>query len=498
MLNYTSSRSLSSSGYYDARLRRQQLYRAAKNGGRKHATRHKERHFPFHHLPSEIIAEIFVLCLPDSERFFNSIKSKDAAPLLLCNVSSSWRSLVLSIPRLWNKLCIRIENPKVDIDLATAMADSWIARSGELPLSLRLHCYGWNEKEKVTAMVQAHLNTFFRYASRWESVDITLFGCSPVSFPNFGPTPLLRKFSYSTSCRVSVPFPFTSCPLLSNITWPFSCFVASNRDPDIPWHQLTHINLKHIISAHQTLDILRTCQMLVEFNVEIDDDLSLEVRSRRKPVENQSLRSFQICVYIACPGLLESLILPALTDFSLYTDFDIHSYILPRSVHPQLLRLFTRSKCKLEKLSLENCGFNDAGILKCLKHDSCSSLTELEIVNDFDRPMFTDRVIRALTNKDGLSEGNNVLLPKLSCLSLEMCVSASPGILGLMIITRCLWWDKDNQLKSLSLTVRDDLDDIDEAFLKIAEESGLEVEITNMKCDTDSESTEDLYDTDDS
>ncbi|KIL67339.1 hypothetical protein M378DRAFT_36093, partial [Amanita muscaria Koide BX008] len=60
---------------------------------------------PFHRLPLEIIAEIFVLCLSNSEYVFNSIK-KDIAPLLLCNVSSSWRSLVLGIPRLWNKLSI--------------------------------------------------------------------------------------------------------------------------------------------------------------------------------------------------------------------------------------------------------------------------------------------------------------------------------------------------------------------------------------------------------
>ncbi|KAM6495448.1 hypothetical protein JOM56_008154 [Amanita muscaria] len=473
MLNYASSWSLSSSGYYDARLRRQQLYR-------KHATRPKERHFPFHHLPLEVIAEIFVLCLPKLGviEITECFESKDPAPLLLCKVSSSWRSLALSIPRLWNELSIEIGNPKVDIDLATAMVDGWIARSGELSLSLRLHWYGLDKKEKAMTMVKAHLNTFFRYASRWESVDISLSDRSAVPFPKFGPTPLLRKFSYSTSSLISVPFPFTSCPLLSSITWPFSCFVASNRDPVIPWHQLTHIDLKHFMTIHRTLDILQSCQTLVEFNVEIDDDPRLyRAQSRRKPVENRSLRSFQIRMPQTCSVLLQSLTLPALTDFSLDTDFDSLNYISP---HTQLLHLFTRSKCKLEKLKLENCGFDDAGILECFKHDSCSSLTGLQIWNEYDEPMFTDRVIRALTDNDGLPKDNNVLLPHLCSLSLEMCVSASPGLLGLMIIKRCLWWNEDDQLKSLSLTVTDDLDDIDGAFLKIAKESGLDVEITNM------------------
>ncbi|KAM6495446.1 hypothetical protein JOM56_008152 [Amanita muscaria] len=491
MLNNAPSSSLSS-GYDGARLDG-----TAKGGGRKRAKQSfKKRYFPFQRLPCEVIAEIFVLCLPDIEDIF---KSKDAAPLLLCNVSSSWRSLALSIPRLWNELSILILDPKVDIDLAIAMAESWIARSGELPLSLRLHASprAWNEKDQVTAMVQTHLNTFFSYASRWEYIDISLFECSAVSFPKFGPTPLLRKFSHSTVWGdYGDPCPFTSCPLLSTITWPFSCSIASY--PDIPWHQLTHITMEIYMSTHQTLDILRACKMLVEFNVKIDNDTLDQVQPLHRPVENRSLRSFHICVYITCSGLLQRLTLPALTDLSLDTDFESLSSISTRSVHTQLLRLFTRSKCKLDKLMFENCGFNDAGILKCLEHDSCSSLTELEISNAFNRPMFTDRVILALTNNDDLLGVNNVLLPNLSRLSLRMCVSASPGVLGCMVLNRCLWSDEDDPFMWLTLVVRD-LDETDAAFLEMAKKMGLDVDfcIDTIFPEGDLEFTEDLSDTDD-
>ncbi|KIL67323.1 hypothetical protein M378DRAFT_102473 [Amanita muscaria Koide BX008] len=464
-----------------------------KKGGRKRAKQQwfKQRYFPFHCLPPEIIAEIFVLCVPDIEEVFKSIRPKDAAPLLLCNVSSSWRSLALSIPRLWNELSIRITNPWLNIDLSIAMAESWIARSGELPLSLRVYAYpwAWNDKRQATAMVQAHLNTFFCYASRWEYVHIDFMTTYAISFPELGPTPLLRKFSYSTSWRNWDPCPFTSCPLLSAFP---SRSVASN--PDIPGHRLTHITMETNTSTHQALNILRVCKMLVEFNVDIDNDSLDQVKPLQKPVENQSLRSFRtLWAYITCSGLLQSLTLPALTDFSLYTDFESLSSISTRSVHTQLLRLFTRSRCKLEKLKLENCGFNDADILKCLKHDSCSLLTVLEISNDFNRPMFTDRVILALTNKDDLLEVNNVLLPNLSRLSLDMCLSASAGVLGDMVLNRCLY-----QLKSLTLLVRK-VDDTDIECLEKAGKMGLDVNIiTTIERDPDSESTEDLYDIDDS
>ncbi|KAM6495447.1 hypothetical protein JOM56_008153 [Amanita muscaria] len=478
MLNNGSS-SLPSLGHYDAR--------SATKGSRKRAKQQsfKERCFPFHRLPCEIIAEIFVLCLPDIKDVFNS---KNAAPMLLCNVSSSWRSLAFSIPRLWNELSILISDPEVEVYLA--MAESWIARSGKLPLNLRLHARANLRNTYGPDMVQAHLNTFFRHASRWETVYINLMGtfsiydCYGISFPEFGPTPLLRKFSYSTVWGdYGDPCLFTSCPLLSAFSWPFSCSVASN--PGIPWHQLTHITMAYM-STHQALDILRACKMLVKFNAKFDKNSVDQVQPLQNPVENRSLRSFHIYVYTTCSGLLQHLTLPTLTDFSLNTDLISRRSVSPRSVRTQLLRLFTRSKCKLERLKLKNCSFNDAGILKCLKHDSCSSLTKLEILNDFNRQMFTDRVFLALT------KGNNVLLPMLSCLSLEMCISASPGVLGDMILNWCLY-----QLKSLTLFVKD-LDDTDVASLEKAKKTGLTVCITIAQMDTDSEFTEDQYDTDDS
>jgi len=183
--------------------------------------------------------------------------------------------------------------------------------------------------------------------------------------------------------------------------------------------------------------------------------------------------------------------LPALTDFSLDTDYDSVRFISSPSLRQELLHFFTRSKCKLEKLKLADCGFSDLAILCCLKHPSCASLSELNISNVYNRPMFTDRVILSLTDKDALSENSNVLLPNLIHLSLEMCLAATPGLLGLMTLSRCLWWDKEDQMKSLNLIVRD-LDDWDETFINIAKEQGLDVDIT-IEPYSDSEVAEDIH-----
>ncbi|KAJ6561963.1 hypothetical protein B0H19DRAFT_916080, partial [Mycena capillaripes] len=56
---------------------------------------------PVHRLPDDIIREIFVSSLPHTH---NAIMASREAPLLLCHVSSGWRNIALSMPRLWSSL----------------------------------------------------------------------------------------------------------------------------------------------------------------------------------------------------------------------------------------------------------------------------------------------------------------------------------------------------------------------------------------------------------
>ncbi|KAJ6582068.1 hypothetical protein B0H19DRAFT_1252209 [Mycena capillaripes] len=53
---------------------------------------------PTRRLPVDVVAEVFAACLPANR---NAIMSSAEAPLLLCHVCRAWRSLALSIPRLW-------------------------------------------------------------------------------------------------------------------------------------------------------------------------------------------------------------------------------------------------------------------------------------------------------------------------------------------------------------------------------------------------------------
>ncbi|KIL67068.1 hypothetical protein M378DRAFT_53677, partial [Amanita muscaria Koide BX008] len=61
---------------------------------------------PIQRLCPEILTEIFTFCLPDVPKNLWQLEhiSSRNAPLVLCSVCSSWRSLAISTPRLWQTL----------------------------------------------------------------------------------------------------------------------------------------------------------------------------------------------------------------------------------------------------------------------------------------------------------------------------------------------------------------------------------------------------------
>jgi len=196
---------------------------------------------------------------------------------------------------------------------------------------------------------------------------------------------------------------------------------------------------------------------------EVQESLPHEV------VVNKSLRKMQLYVFQTCNPLLKRFALPALTDISIELVYDL---TVTHGFHTELLGFFSRSKCKLNRMNLDDCGFDDAELLECLRHDSCTTVMDLRISNAYNSPMFTDSVLLALTDMRPVE--NNLLLPKLACLSLESCLGGSPSRLGTMILSRCISRDKAVRLQRLNIFCTD-LEEEDIVLLQLAEIQGLEV-----------------------
>ncbi|KAF8798439.1 hypothetical protein BYT27DRAFT_7055084, partial [Phlegmacium glaucopus] len=58
---------------------------------------------PVHHLSMDILGVIFIDCLATHR---NPVIDPSEAPILLTHICRDWRSIALSIPRLWSKMYI--------------------------------------------------------------------------------------------------------------------------------------------------------------------------------------------------------------------------------------------------------------------------------------------------------------------------------------------------------------------------------------------------------
>lgn len=91
------------------------------------------RGHPIHEVAPEILAEIFLRCLPAHPLRLPS----NRVQLVLTRVCSTWREIALSTPSLWAQLEIVLERQE-DLMLATSRAEQHFLKSGVVPLSFWL------------------------------------------------------------------------------------------------------------------------------------------------------------------------------------------------------------------------------------------------------------------------------------------------------------------------------------------------------------------------
>jgi hypothetical protein len=224
------------------------------------ATARSHSTFPFNRFPREIIAEIFWNCLGYKVRM-----SSGNAPLLLCRVSSSWRELALTIPQLWASIDIRLHHLNdVDPSICAQTANTWLERSGILPLTVAIDYFGsLNTKSTV---LDALLSIVCSYSSRWQNVAINSW--APVSFPQLGSLPLLWSFHLHAS-RPVIGFPFSRCPRLTQLSWPYP--LDPLTDTQILGSQLSYLCLNNT-SVFAALETTRLCPQLENSRADLTAD----------------------------------------------------------------------------------------------------------------------------------------------------------------------------------------------------------------------------------
>ncbi|EIM83550.1 uncharacterized protein STEHIDRAFT_170801 [Stereum hirsutum FP-91666 SS1] len=163
--------------------------------------------------PTEILAEIFSHCTVDTGLdtdypFEPHDIILNQAPHSLTRVSSRWRSITLTSPRLWTSLSLPLlpRTPE-SIELFLAELQLWLARSEMLPLSFRVHFSAYDvlgsqeqtSLQQVRPYIIRYMQILSQHSHRWLDVCSNLKYARASSdvhpFPGLSTTPLLRSFA---------------------------------------------------------------------------------------------------------------------------------------------------------------------------------------------------------------------------------------------------------------------------------------------------------------
>ncbi|KAJ7768312.1 hypothetical protein B0H16DRAFT_1519365 [Mycena metata] len=250
-------------------------------------------------LPLEILEEIFSACLPTHR---NCVMSTSEAPLLLGRVCSSWRAISLSTPRLWSKLHIVEPTtagwwPNMEEEVAKHLeaTKTWLARSGQCPLSISLE--SGNEGGPTVSNAHSFFEALVPFAPRWQHMQFATAASilRTMSHLTEADVPLLETLAFYTHpLHGSYDIVWGSLgivrgPRVSSFSVPAYNFTPS----EIPlrWHQLTTLwmggqpwSFPLTMTSELLLETLTSCPQLrccklrvVDTSITFEDHPMLEL-----------------------------------------------------------------------------------------------------------------------------------------------------------------------------------------------------------------------------
>ncbi|KAJ6588782.1 hypothetical protein B0H19DRAFT_1226514 [Mycena capillaripes] len=312
---------------------------------------HKALISPVRRLPLDIIQEIFVACLPTHR---NCVMHASEAPVLLGRISSSWRAISLSTPRLWARLHVVVppRNP-FDIDSAVEFINKkaaerlevtkiWLGRSGQCPLSISLHIGPENDSPPATPSAleprsSPFLQALVTFAPRWQHIILTT--SASMFHVNVGhltatDVPILESITFDVLQPRWSPLPVTwdYCEMLRSPRISSFSISGSSFFPDklpLHWDQLTDLAISGPVwetsmTSEKVLQTISGCPRLRSCKLVVNDGVSptpLLHPTVELPFLHTLELDFGVIVFMV-PQLLERLSLPELRTFTFHGQAD--------------------------------------------------------------------------------------------------------------------------------------------------------------------------------
>jgi len=437
-------------------------------------------------LPTDILQEIFLSCLPISH---DSIMTKKEAPVLLTQVCSSWRRIALNTPLLWASIHIPITFTPLAEEVGNAsFSDAatdlrmtkrvsavreWLSRSKDCPLSFTFGSgpnIFWANRHcgDVISLLQSHLGRWHRVKVNATKYYITMFAaldgrqmpllesimvCNASMRGWGGPSPIVTE---NRPTQLSL---FESPSLRSlNVSY-------LNEDiTSLPvrWAALCHLCLHHNegpTEIPQIFDLLKACTRLVSFRLTTAYSPPTTTPSLTQPrfhptadtvVSLPFLETFSFVHHIdvVYPNSFDSVEFPALREI------DYHWPHRP-SLQPPLLSLLRKQGHSITTLTTNTELFSEENFRSCLR--CCPHLKKLsihafrspELIGEEPAPTMDISLLESLSS---LSSSGEYLCPELEVLeSSVIAVCSDQDVLDFLARKQAGILPGMSKLKSLRL-----------------------------------------------
>ncbi|KAJ7761975.1 hypothetical protein DFH07DRAFT_814744 [Mycena maculata] len=402
---------------------------------------HKALLSPIRRIPPEVLGEIFTHCLPKDPFIEASVAH---CPLLLTQISSSWRSVALATPALWTSLAVNLSITSCLPKLS--LIQTWIARSGSCPLSFHIaESIQKDYYEPGMTTSAAVLELYAPHYARWHHLRLecqdwridTGFSKLPCDAPPRMLESLYLARDFWRRDEQDQLSLMLSAPRLRDCTW------ISNTDLGTfhaPFPQLSKLLLERPLVTDDFMHILNEGANLEECQFFVLASPTSNLGPTATPLAlRHNLRILDLTADLF-GRLFAQLELPRLTDISVRR-FDLVPHHTPIWPQQEFMSLLTRSKCALERISLSDMDIAPADMSTCLRHTS-ASLQKLILTNDrrMRHTIINDDVLRLLTW--GAPEaGGSQLCPQLSFVKFWDCHSSTDAVLADMVESR--WKARD-------------------------------------------------------
>ncbi|KAF7970404.1 hypothetical protein HWV62_24205 [Athelia sp. TMB] len=315
------------------------------------ANAHQSLLNPITRLPTEVLSRIFqqciIVCWLDKTDVPYRYERFDDTPLKIAAVCRHWRNIALSTPRLWVAMTFMLR-PK-DIKRQIKLAQMWISRSGNAPLSIHLSSYA-NYRDPMRKFMVLIGSTSGRWRHFYCKISLPMLQCISSIKQRL---PLLETLMFNfweeDDKALTTPIDiFAQAPRLRTL--------RAGRDINhlsitLPWKQLrTIIHRFREYPAQNLRDLLALASDVEYYDLHLGEMTgSMAVSSSHSPatVQLENLRSFAVSFRGSDPvSFFKAVHMPGIQSLSLATTKNVSWDIMT----PCLVSICSQSS--LEKLAL--------------------------------------------------------------------------------------------------------------------------------------------------